>query len=298
MNTRRGLMIGSAAMLVSATRASGQDSETVGKGLRLKTTDYAADRATFRTKLRYHGPSPQPPHTMPTPPADAEEVRFPSGDLKLRAWIGRPASVKAKMPVVVFLHGGFAFGSDDFDMARPFLHAGYAVITPILRGENGQPGEYSFFYNEVDDAIAAAAYVRSLPWADPDRIYLAGHSVGGTLTMLAGQASRMFRAVASFSGSPDQMAFAMGSPGIVPFDIGDLSELEMRSPIAYARSFKSPTRLYFGANEGFFHLSTPQTAALAQRAGLDVEAVSVPGDHFGAVPKELELAITFFGTHA
>jgi len=298
MNTRRSLMVGSTAMLLGGTRALAQEGETVGRGLRLKTTDYAADRGTFRTKLRYHGPSPQPPHVIPALPADAEEISFRSGALTLRAWIGKPPSPKARVPVVVFLHGGFAFGSDDYDMARPFMNAGYAIVTPILRGEDGLPGEYSFFYNEVDDAIAAATHIRTLPWADPDHIYLAGHSVGGTLTMLAAQASPMFRAVASFSGSSDQIAFAMGDPGIVPFDIHDLTELEMRSPMAYAHSFKSPTRLFFGASEGFFHVSTPQTAALAQKVGLDVEAVAVPGDHFGAVPKEIELAIAFFRAHA
>ena len=297
MNTRRSLMMAGAAMCLGGNRAFAQDVETVGHGLRLKTTDYAADRAAFHTTLRRHGPSPQH-HAMPALPADAEVIDFPSGDLTLKAWIGKPSAVKDKMPVVVFLHGGFAFGRDDFDMARPFMAAGYAIVTPILRGEDGLPGEFSYFYNEVDDVLAAANHVRTLPWVDADHIYLAGHSVGGTLTMLAGQASSMFRAVASFSGSCDQAIFAMSDRNIVPFDMDDRMELEMRSPMAYARSFKSPTRLFFGTNEGFFRSSTPQTAELAKKAGLDVEAITVPGDHFSAVPKEIELAIAFFQAHA
>lgn len=306
MTTRRSLLTGGAGLILTAVPAcaqtGAQTEERVGQGLRLKTSDYATDRAKYQTRLTYRGPSPQPPRILPKPPADIEVVTFASGALTLKGWLGRPAPrpdrpADTKTPVVVFLHGGFAFGADDFDMARPFIEAGYAVFVPILRGENGQPGHYSFFYDEVDDVIAAARRVSGFDWVDPKRIYLAGHSVGGTLTMLAGQASALFRAVASFSGSADQIAFARGEPGIVPFDPKDLTELEMRSPMAYARSFKSPARLYYGASEDFFSTSTPLTAKLAKAAGLDVEALAVPGDHFGAVPREIALAIAFFQAH-
>jgi len=41
------------------------------------------------------------------------------------------------------------------------------------------------YHDEVDDVRAAAASLAKLPFVDPGRVFLAGHSAGGTLTMLA-----------------------------------------------------------------------------------------------------------------
>ena len=80
-------------------------------------------------------------------------------------------------------------------------------MTP-LRGENGLPGSYSMFYDEVEDVLAAADALARLSYVDAGRLSVAGHSVGGTLTLLAALASNKFRAAASFSGSPDQVAWS------------------------------------------------------------------------------------------
>lgn len=264
----------------------------VGQGLRFHTTDFATDRAAFHTRLVVIGPSPQP-GKMPRAPRDVREIVYLSDNLRLKAWVGMPKNAPARMPVVIFLHGGFAFAAEDFDMARPYLAVGYALVMPLVRGEDGQPGHFTMFYDEVTDMLAIADYVRRQPYADPARIYLAGHSAGGTLAMLAGMASSGFRAVASFSGSPEQIA-AESRSRILPFDRGNPLEFELRSPLAYASSLKSPTRLFYGSEE---RGSTRTMASLAQRAGLDVEAVEVPGDHFSAVPEEIQRSIAFFRAH-
>jgi dipeptidyl aminopeptidase/acylaminoacyl peptidase len=169
---------------------------------------------------------------------------------------------------------------------------------PSVRGENGQAGTFSMFFDEVSDVLAVTDHVRSQQWADPQRIYVAGHSAGGTLAMLAGLASPHYRAVASFSGSPDQLALAEGLPNIVPFDRKNPAEYEIRSPLSYARSFKAPARLFLGRQEEFYRVSTRRTAALARNAGKNVEAVEVAGNHFNAVPEEIGGAIAFFRANA
>jgi len=68
----------------------------------------------------------------------------------------------------------------------------------------------------------------------------------------------------------------------------------MRSPGAYATSFKCPTRLYYGAQEFFFQAPSQRTASLAKRRGLDVEAVSVAGDHLTSVEPAMRQALAFF----
>jgi hypothetical protein len=110
--------------------------------------------------------------------------------------------------------------------------------------------------------------------------------------------ARRFRAAASLSGAPDQIQFARGREQIIPFDRNDPREFQMRSSLAFPRSFKCPVRLYFGSEEPFFLMSSQATAQQARSAGLNVEAVSVAGDHFTAVAEELRQCIVFFQQNA
>lgn len=268
---------------------------TVTPVVSVRREDYAVARAAFRTRLIREGGSPQG-IPMPDTPEGVEQIAFPSGTLRLRAWIGMPARTSGPPPVVIFLHGGFAFGEEDFDMAAPYRAAGFAVVAPMLRGENGQPGTFSLFYDEVDDVLALARYLRRRPDVDGRRIYLAGHSTGGTIALLAAMTDRRFRAVASFSASPDQVLFVRHGirPGDIPFDVGDGRELEMRSPLAFAASLKAPARLFYGSEEGFFRLGTERLAAIAAAAGLDVRARQIEGTHMSAVAAEIAESIAFF----
>jgi dienelactone hydrolase len=266
-------------------------------GLELQTEDYAQARQQFRTKLLRKGPAPQRWDPVRVPPG-VTEVAYQSGSFRLKAWVNPPPAGAAKKPAVLFLHGGWAFGADDWDMAEPFRKAGYVVMTPILRGENGLSGDFTMFYDEVDDVLAAAEHLAKLPGVDTDRIFVAGHSAGGTLTMLAAMTSNRFRAAASLSGSADRVKFAKGYAKEVPFDPTDMQEMRMRSPVAYATSFKCPARLYYGSQEAsFFDSDTRRTALLASQSGLDVSAEQVPGDHMSAVPEELRRTIEFFKDH-
>src|SRR5215469_10262375 len=133
---------------------------------------------------------------------------------------------------------------------------------PCCGRRMGQPGAFSYFYDEVDDVLAAAEYLAKQSYVDPNRVFLAGHSVGGTLTLLAALASRRFRAATSFSGAAFWPEFAESKS--LPFDRRDPQEIRMRSPIAYASSFHCPLRMYFGTREdGFFGIMSRRTAALA-----------------------------------
>jgi dienelactone hydrolase len=260
-----------------------------------QTEDYAEARQHFRTKLVRQGPAPQRGRHE-RPPDGVVEMEYVSGDLHLKAWVSGPPGDGRRRPSVLFLHGGFAFGADDWEQAQPFRAAGFVVMTPWLRGENGLPGSYSMFYDEVDDVLAAAEAMARLPYVDGQRLYVAGHSVGGTLALLATQTSNRFRAAASFSGSPDQVVWSRGQAELVPFDRSDPREFQMRSPLAFPRSFKCPVRLYYGEGEprALFAAPSQKTADLARAAGLDVEAVSVPGDHLTAVAPAMPQAIAFF----
>jgi dienelactone hydrolase len=154
------------------------------------------------------------------------------------------------------------------------------------------------FYDEVDDVTAAAAHLAQYPEVDRERVFVAGFSHGGTLSLLAAMASHQFRAAAAFSGSTNQLVGALigTRPPPVVFDPSDLGEFYMRSPVAYATSFQCPVRMFYGNSESFYEAWTKETVRRAQENKLDVAVVAVPGDHWSALPKEIAKALEFFAT--
>src|SRR5262249_19999246 len=158
----------------------------------------------------------------------------------------------------------------------------------------GQKGSFTMFYDEVDDVVAAAEALAATPGIDPNRIYVAGHSAGGTLAMLGAMTTKRFKGCASFSGSPDQPKFIQGNEYLARFDRSDFNELLMRSPLAFPKSFKCPARLYWGDEEWGFKFATQRLAKLAQANGKDVQAIEVPGDHMSSVDPAMQQAVSFF----
>lgn len=294
-----GLPVVKGLLLIALLGCAGCRPSQVSAGMEPQTEEYSAARKHFQTRLIRHVSAPQQGRPL-TPPPDAQQVEY-SPTLHLQAWISAPSRTEqaaaTKRPAVLFLHGGFAIGDDDWQATQPYRDAGYFVMMPVLRGENGQAGDYSMFYDEVGDVVTAAEYLSRLPNVDAKHIYVAGHSVGGTLTMLATLTWPGFRAAAAFSGAPDPITWSQGQPEVIVFDPKDLREFQMRSPVAFAYSFKCPTRIYYGNAEPYFTGASQQTAARARQKGLDVEAIKVSGDHFSAVPEETRQSILFFRSH-
>jgi dipeptidyl aminopeptidase/acylaminoacyl peptidase len=258
--------------------------------------DYAKARAHFHTRLLRVGPSPQSYKPLSIP-AGVDEIVYASAPFALKAWLYRPASARGRLPAVLFLHGGHAFDMGDWETAQPYRDAGFVVMAPMFRGENGQAGNFSMYYDEVDDVLAAAEYLHRLPGVDPHRIFIAGHSVGGTMTMLAALTSKGFRAAAALSGSPDQKLYVNLAPGAkerAPFDYHDERELIMRSPLAFAAYFKCPLRIYYGSAEPQFVLTSAQMAATARAGGQDVQVVKNEGNHMSHVATSIRESVAFF----
>jgi dipeptidyl aminopeptidase/acylaminoacyl peptidase len=273
--------------------AGAKKEEGLAPVVEIQKEDYAKARSEFRTKLLRKGPAPQPWEPI-KPPTGVTEVEYPSGDLRLKAWVHRPAEEDRKLPAVLYLHGGFTFDLNDWKVSQPYRDAGFVVLAPILRAENGQPGSFTFFYDEVDDVLAAAEFLSKQPYVDAKRLYLAGTSAGGTLALLAAQASTRFRAAASFSASPDQaLLVRQVKKNDWPFDKTDPRELQLRSPLAYAGSFKCPVRIYYATRDHFVRTSQ-RTAEVAKERGLDVEAVRMEGDHGSIVSPAIKQSIPFF----
>ena len=134
-----------------------------------------------------------------------------------------------------------------------------------------------------------------MPGVDRDRVYAAGHSIGGVLALLATQTAHGFRKVVSFSGMPDLRAFGLDSADpLCVFDCGSEAELRVRSPVDWASSLTAPARLFYGSEEVGFASACRRTADSARSAGIDAAAIEVPGDHHRAVRPAMQQAIAWF----
>src|SRR5438045_3986381 len=97
-----------------------------------KARDLAAYRAQFPTKLTRHGPAPEiwQGTTLLKLPDGVREVEFESDGLKLKAWVTDAPQDGKLRPALVYCHGGFWFGNDDWDVLKPFVDAGFIVMAP------------------------------------------------------------------------------------------------------------------------------------------------------------------------
>ncbi|MCH7725746.1 MAG: prolyl oligopeptidase family serine peptidase [Planctomycetes bacterium] len=127
--------------------------------------------------------------------------------------------------------------------ASAFRDAGIIMMYPSLRGGSDNAGAMEGFYGEVDDVLAATDYLASLDYVDPQRIYLGGHSTGGTLALLVSEVTDRFRAVFSFGPVDDVRGY--GSE-VLPFDVTDKKEGDLRAPILWLHGIQSPTFVFEG----------------------------------------------------
>src|SRR5262249_44512173 len=107
--------------------------------------------------------------------AGITRTEYESAGRKLKAWVHSPKG-SGPRPALVYLHGGFAFGNDDMEECQPFVAAGFVVMCPSFRGENGNAGNFEMMFGEVDDAAAAVRWLAAQKTVDPKRIYVFGHS--------------------------------------------------------------------------------------------------------------------------
>ncbi|MFG1922225.1 alpha/beta hydrolase family protein [Cryptosporangium sp. NPDC048952] len=131
------------------------------------------------------------------PPAVTEVFTVPSAGLDLLGVLHRPAG-PGPHPAVAVLHG-FPGNERNFDLAHVLRRAGYASLVFHYRGAWGSPGSFAWAH-VLEDARAAVAALRADPGIDPERIALAGHSMGGYTALRTAAADTTIPAVVSIAG--------------------------------------------------------------------------------------------------
>ncbi|ERL27384.1 MULTISPECIES: S9 family peptidase [unclassified Leptotrichia] len=221
-------------------------------------------------------------------------VNYPTKLGEMPMYITAKENNGKKYPAIIYLNGGFGgigdseFGWDEespknnYQGAGAFKRDDFVLAIPSARGENANAGKYEMFYGEIEDLEEARKYVASLPYVDPNRIYLVGHSTGGTKALLLSEYSKGFRAVFAIGALPD-FFWATEKPdeyGGVPFDLTNPREIAVRSSLRYVRSITAPTFHFEGQEERRDILFEPMQKA-ADKYKIPFKKYRIAGgDHF------------------
>lgn len=204
----------------------------------------------------------------PTPPAGTFElVRYPAPLGDLAAYLTPTPKGSAKHPAIVWIGGGDSAAIGDMwteqdptndQSATAFRKAGIVLMVVSLRGGNDNPGEREGLYGEVDDVKAAGDYLARLPYVDPARVYLGGHSTGGTLVLLTMTTTTQFRAAFAFGPMATPSKTYMAALGV---QVAGQDDLDRRAPIRFLNAIKSPTFIIEGENGNAKALAAMQAAS-------------------------------------
>lgn len=231
-------------------KKKGPSSEFQSQAARLSLTEA---RHNFKTvlvrKVAQHEPVPPPP------PELFRTVQYESPIGKMAAYVSQPAKDGKRHPAIVWIFGGIGNDigdtawqdqtADNDQSASAFWKAGIVTMYPSFRGGNDNPGYNESFYGEVDDVLAAADYLAKQDFVDPNRIYLGGHSTGGTLALLTAESASpgRFRAVFSFGPAADVAGYGASD---LNFDLTNDKEFDLRAPQLWLDSIHNPTFVFEG----------------------------------------------------
>jgi len=163
-------------------------------------------------------------------PALLDTFAIPSHGVGLNALVYVAAGA-GPHPVVILLHG-FPGNEKNLDLAQAIRRAGWDVLYFDYRGSWGTPGDFSFSHC-MEDVQAAIAYVRDPAnakrlRADPKRIVLTGHSMGGLLAAWAGAQDAQIEAVELISAAD------MAGRTKVPANIPEEARKQVQAKVASA----------------------------------------------------------------
>ncbi len=137
-------------------------------------------------------------------------VSYLSEGLKIYALLTVPLGQKPATgwPVIVFNHGFIppeTYRTTERYVAyvAAIARSGYIVIKPDYRGHGSSEGEATGGYGSPDytiDVLNALASIKKYPDADPNRIGMWGHSMGGALTLRAMVVSKDIKAGVIWGG--------------------------------------------------------------------------------------------------
>lgn len=254
-------------------------------------------------------------------------VSYKSDGLKIYALLTIPNGTKPATgwPVIVFNHG-FISPSEYRTTERyvaytdAFSRAGYILIKPDYRGHGNSEGEAAGGYGSnayTIDVLNALASIKRHPDADPDRIGMWGHSMGGHITLRSMVVSKDIKVGVIWGGVTASYADLLNNwrrrspsvtPSILPGNtsrswrlnlVREFGEPEVNpqfwnsiSATSYLSDISGPLQLHHGEAD---HSVPPAFSIklndLMQQAGQTSELYTYPGDDHN-ISNNLSLALS------
>ena len=237
-----------------------------------------------------------------------QRVGVPLSDLTLHAdFYAAPGDGKA--PAVLLLHGWHWPHDKPLTTMAPYARAfqanGYHVLVPAMRGWPPTGGSDDCAGRQVDDAMAALAWLARQPSVARSRLFLSGYSQGGQVALLATARAAPVQATAVFAPvtHPARWVEQTDTDGIREYLYRECSGPRgwpSRDPVAVAQQIQVPVLLVHGMRDE--RVPTDQSMLLheqLQRLGRTTQLRLLAGsDH--AVERILQpgLALKFFAEHA
>lgn len=193
------------------------------------------------------------------PQSPAVEKLFIDGPAgRLEAIIERPDTEGIAGSVVVChphpQHGGTMHNKVAHTLARAFVRMGYVALRFNFRGTEGSDGEFDEGNGELDDALAALAWLRARYPQDP--IWAAGFSFGAAIAVKAAVATELDGLI-SVAPAITRFAAGLDTQPACPWLIvqGDEDELvPIDDTVAWVDGLDpGPELLIIPGGEHFFH---------------------------------------------
>ena len=231
-------------------------------------------------------------YSVDTPPEGIlETVRFTSPAGELDAYITPDPQDGRKHPAIIWIVGGWSNSisstawelapMDNDQSARAFREAGIVTMYPSRRGGNENQLSKECWYGEIDDIMSAYDYLSNVSYVDPDRIYLGGHSTGGSQAILTAEYTDKFRAVFSFG---PKGSVKDSDSSYFTFDTKNSQEIQLRSPLLWVSSITTPTYIFEGeAGNSNFVKKYVDEAKKAEKSDLLSGYVIKDADHFSTL---------------
>lgn len=221
-------------------------------------------------------------------------IEYPSDGLRITGVMQIPAG-EGPFPVIIMNHGFFSrhiySSGDGTDRASAYLaRQGYITLASDYRSWGDSDTGHSFFYSGlVIDVVNLLNAIPSIPQADPDRIGIWGHSMGGAVTLKVLTIDPRIRAAVLYStvsadhaevikrwgmgcfGNVYQGELVVGcnSSDIIPGDLppgvqdayrfaaSDADTLKAVSPFYHLDHIAAPVQIHYGTEDGKFLSGTP-----------------------------------------
>jgi acetyl esterase/lipase len=247
-----------------------------------------------------------PPHDAKYPTSTAV-LHIPTHGVSINGLAYVPAG-PGPHPALLICHG-LPGNEKNLDLAQAVRRLGWLAVTFNYRGSWGSPGTFSFTGN-LDDAAAVLAYLRDPHNAeilrlDPNRIAVAGHSMGGWVAAETGARDHgLIGTVLISAWDPSHRMTHNESVAMMADNMESLagvtaesmsadreSHLAQMALIDTAAGLKDKPLLVLSADDGLAPQTDALIAAVRAQGGHEVIAKHVATDH-GWTDRRIELEAT------